>query len=156
MAGCVRCGRKALASFLRRFDTRGVWRAVLVVYLVALSFLSLNPWIRPVSTSAVLSPDKIDHAIAYGGLAILIYFCLSRSPSWRGRSQSATWLAALVAATFVGVLLEVCQGLLTRNRTGSVEDAVANGIGATVGFVLLRAVGWLYRRVTIQSTRRTP
>lgn len=151
MSGCMRSNGKEGASGVRRFDTCGVWYAALVVYLAALSVLSLNPWLRPVSRADLFSPDKIDHALAYGGLSILLYFCLSRSRRERVPSDLSIWGAAIGVAVLVGVLLEVCQSLFTRNRAGSVVDAIANAIGALVGYAFFQAAAWGYRR----TTRRT-
>lgn len=127
------------ALLVRLADNR-FWHRVLVAYLAVLAFLSLNPWVRPRATGEVLSPDKLDHAIAYGGLAIIIYLCL------RPRRGYRAWAVAVSGATLTGVLIEVAQSLFTRNRSGSVEDVAANIIGALLGFAVFRAAEWLFSR----------
>ena len=53
---------------------------LLMAYLFALGFLSLNPWLRPDSHRVfdhdtfdlLITWDLVDHAIAYGLLAVLL------------------------------------------------------------------------------------
>lgn len=122
--------------------------AVLACYLLVLGFLSLNPWLRPVTRPGMLSPDKFDHALAYGGLAVILYAVL-RIRLLRHGPQA--WLAALLGASAIGVLVEIAQTLFTTNRTGSIEDAVANVIGAAFGLVAYRIVSLLLRSVRSSS-----
>lgn len=111
------------------------WYTVLVCYLSILGFFSLNPWIKPASTDSAFSPDKLDHAIAYGGLAIITFFCLTKPSCKYTNNISRAWIASLIIAVLIGILIEIAQGLFTYNRTGSTEDAVANAIGALLGYV---------------------
>ena len=62
------------------------------LYLLALAFLSLNPWLRPSSAPAPggLPWDLIDHAIAYAGLALAATLALRE----RVRGPSLPALAA--------------------------------------------------------------
>jgi len=121
-----------------------LWYAILICYLFILGFLSLNPWLRPTSTNDVASPDKLSHAFAYGGLAIILFFCLSLSRYWNSRFRNYTWLLAFSIAVLFGIAIEVCQSLCTLNRTGSVEDALANAFGAGFGYVVYKLVTYLY------------
>lgn len=117
------------------------WHAVLVLYLLVLLFLSLNPWLRPTSTASLLSPDRLDHALAYGGLAVILYLCLQKSIIDSGRS----WIAALLTAISVGVLIELAQTLFTHHRSGSFADAAANAIGAGLGYMVFRLFKFIAR-----------
>jgi len=129
-----------VASSCHWLRTAELWYAVLLCYLSALLFLSLNPWVRPATGNDLFSPDKVEHALAYGGLAIIAFVCLVR---WRNGSIGGTahaWLWAVLFAAVVGGLLEIAQSLLTHNRTGSVEDAVANALGAVLGFAAYQFV----------------
>lgn len=119
--------------------------AILVVYLSTLGFLSLNPWIRPVSTGGAFSPDKIDHALAYGGLAVVIYFCLPRLRK-DARRPSPAWLVAVGLATLIGIVMEIAQSLFTVNRSGSLEDAAVNVLGAVLGYIIFQAVTWIHSK----------
>lgn len=109
--------------------------AVLVCYLMVLFFLSLNPWLQPASGQGFFAPDKLDHALAYGGLSLIIFFCLVRSGNGYVRSTAHAWMAALLMSVFIGILVETAQGLFMHSRTGSMDDAAANAIGAALGCV---------------------
>jgi len=106
-------------SVFRKIHAGGFWRALLGIYLSVLGFLSLNPWIRPASGNGSLAPDKVSHALAYGGLSIIIYFCLAKSRNGVVCSTARNWLTAIVVAVLIGVLIEIAQTLFVPNRTGS-------------------------------------
>lgn len=110
------------------------WYAVLALYLLVLLFLSLNPWLRPASDASLLSPDKLDHALAYGGLAVILYLCLRKNIA----DFRNAWIAALLAAIAAGALIELTQALFTHHRSGSFADAAANAIGAGLGYMAFR------------------
>jgi VanZ family protein len=113
---------------------------MLAAYLLALGFLSLNPWVRPGGTDDIFSPDKLAHVIAYAGLVILLYFSLaSRAGKFRNCSPCA-WMAALAISVLIGILIEIAQALFVAGRAGSVGDAVANTIGAMLGYAAFRLV----------------
>ncbi|MDX8400430.1 MAG: VanZ family protein [Gallionellaceae bacterium] len=120
------------------------WYAILACYLLVLGFLSLNPWIRPVSTNEISSPDKLSHAFAYGGLTIIIFLCFAQSRHGNFRNSARTWIAAISIAVLFGVAIELAQSLFTVNRAGSLEDAIANAIGAGLGYVAYNMVKYLY------------
>jgi VanZ family protein len=123
------------------------WYAILLCYLAVLGFLSLNPWVRPRSTDAIFSPDKLEHALAYGGLAIIVFHCIARSRRPDSSGAARAWLAAILISTLVGILIEVAQSLFTSNRVGSVDDAAANAIGAGLGFAAYHSVKYVHARI---------
>jgi len=114
---------------------------MLALYVLALLFLSLNPWLRPASTGVLLSPDRLDHAFAYGGLAVILYLCLQKFIIDSGRA----WIAALLAANIVGILIELAQTWFTHHRSGSLSDVVANAIGAGLGYMSFRLFKFIAR-----------
>lgn len=128
------------------------WYAVLACYLAVLFFLSLDPSIRPATTRGFFSPDKIDHAIAYGGLAVLAFVCLTKFREDFGRRSGRTWGFAVAMAVSVGGMIEVAQTLFTRNRTGSLDDALANALGAVIGCVVYLAAKRLLARVAMSDS----
>ena len=133
-----------------------LWYAVLLCYLSALLFLSLNPWVRPAAGDDLLSPDKLEHALAYGGLAIMVFVCLVR---WRNGPIGGTaqaWIAALLFSVLVGGMVEIAQTVFTPNRTGSVADALANAVGASLGFVAYQSVQSIYARWLGRRNRGLP
>ena len=80
--------------------------------------------------------DKFEHAAAYSVLTLFAgwafgYFYFSL----RNR-----WLLAAGFAVCIGALLEVLQGLFTRNRTAEFGDLLADAIGAGVVYLLVMAL----------------
>lgn len=110
-------------------------RWLLALYLAALVFLSLNPWLRPSSAPAVgfLTWDKLDHALAYALLTVILILALRRC---------AFAVAALLSMA-IGIGLEFGQAWLTETRSFSQFDAYANGFGAALG-----AVGLGFQRLS--------
>lgn len=131
--------------------TSKFWYAALSCYLLILGFLSLNPWILPVSTNSIFSPDKLDHAFAYGGLTIIVFFCLTISRNAYGKNSARAWMVAILISSLFGVLVEVAQSLFTRNRVGSVDDALANIIGAVIGYIFYHVAKYIHAKVTTKA-----
>lgn len=90
-----------------------------------------------------LPTDKVNHLAAFCGLQLLTYRAL-RYALPEHRRAPLRWLAVL-AATLVGVLLELYQ-LGLPDRSAEVADVVADGIGATLGALLLTLVAWRWPR----------
>lgn len=123
------------------------WYAALACYVIVLTFLSLNPWFRPEDRGGALSPDKVEHALAYGALAIMTFLCLVKARHGAGHGTTRVWITALSFAVVFGILMEIAQSLLTTNRTGSVEDAVANTIGAALGFATYQTAKYVRAKI---------
>lgn len=81
-----------------------------------------------------LESDKLNHLAAFGGLQLLTYRALRYALPLSTRAP-LRWIA-VVAATLVGVLLELYQ-LGLPDRSADVADAIADAIGATVGALVL-------------------
>ena len=91
-----------------------------------------------------VATDKLLHALAFGGLALL----LARASNWLGVARSLRHKLVLggVGASLLGLLLEVCQAF-TVYRTADVWDWVADTIGAVIAAVVAFALcAWLPRR----------
>ena len=116
-------------------------KRLLLLYLAALGFLSLNPWFKPSGEAAFggVAWDKFDHAIAYGGLTVLLLLSFTRTP--RGAAP-ALW--AILAASGLGILTEFCQAWFTDSRMFSYLDASANSVGAVLGAAAL----WSFRSLS--------
>lgn len=122
---------------------------LLGLYLAALGFLSLNPWIKPSPEPALglVPSDLLDHAVAYAGLAVLMLLALRR---WM---DGARWaVSALLLPALIGFFYEFCQGWLTESRTFSYDDACANAVGALLG----NAGFWAWRAWTGMGLKRWP
>lgn len=81
-----------------------------------------------------LPSDKVNHFAAFCGLQLLTYRALRYALPARPRAP-LRWIA-VVAATLVGVLLELYQ-LGLPDRTADVNDAIADAIGAVLGALAL-------------------
>lgn len=110
---------------------------VLLIYGGILTFLSLNPWLRPDSSSAMgyIPWDKIDHSIAYS----ILSFLLISAYKPHKRSGMTTFIV-LLSCSLVGLLFEYCQLWFTSTRQFSYEDVGANALGGLIGLALF----WSY------------
>ncbi|AEO49645.1 hypothetical protein F11_15915 [Rhodospirillum rubrum F11] len=113
------------AVFLR---SSWVWLCI-VLAVLTITIGSLAPNMGPPPTFGF---DKIIHASAYGGLALLL---ACRLPPW---------LAVCMAAGLGGGL-EIAQGSIP-GRLGSWGDFAANGTGALVGVFVRVLLQKLMRR----------
>jgi len=78
--------------------------------------------------------DKIQHFVAYGVLAFLLAKATYRRYGW----------SSLVVIVMTVILLGVCDELYQStivNRSSSIADVIADGIGALAGF----SVAWMWQ-----------
>lgn len=122
----------------------------LTLYLGALGFLSLNPWFKPSGETAfgLIPWDKIDHAVAYGGLTVLLVLALSKT-----RRRKTAVGGGILIASAIGLLTEFCQAWFTDSRMFSYLDACANGVGALTGAVVLLSYHHCLGRLRPLATR---
>ena len=107
----------------------GRWWAVggwAMILFVVVSCLLPAPVIAPV---ARLLPDKVEHALAFFGLALWFSGLYPRGAWWK----LALWLVLL------GALIEVAQGVFTTTRAMEFNDAVADTVGVLVALTIARA-----------------
>ena len=95
-----------------------VWRTVLALLLVAITWLATTPAPPP---AAGLLWDKLNHLAAF--------FCLAAAASLGFRRR---WLAIAVGLLAYGGLIEVLQSL-TPSRTGDWVDLLADAAGIGLG-----------------------
>jgi len=107
-------------------------RVLLPVGVVAVGLLSLIP---PDAVPAVNLWDKLAHFLAYAMLALCGGFAFSAH-----RTEIA--LGALLIG--FGCILEIAQ-IYIPGRSGSIADAIANGLGVVAGMVIVQ---FLRRRFT--------
>lgn len=115
-------------------------RGLLVDVLPALLYVALLFWAGLIPLKSLPGPDfeladKVWHAAAFGGLALL----LARVMLHAGRLPlRAASLGALIA-TALGGLLEVLQAF-THYRAAELADFVADALGAAIAYAALRAL----------------
>ncbi len=126
---------------------RGAWLAGAVVLALAIVTGSLLPG----SVVAVVSVwDKLQHALAYGTLALWLCGLLPRERCLR----------AGLFAFALGALVELLQALLTEDRQADPADLLANATGIAVALSLAWAglAGWaqvLERRLGLAPSGET-
>jgi VanZ family protein len=76
--------------------------------------------------------DKMIHFVFYFLFVILWNKAINRSPFSLKKN-----LQILIIAIIYGIILEFLQHFCTQKRTGDFFDAVANSLGALMGFVIL-------------------
>ncbi len=86
-----------------------------------------------------LKPDKIVHLVIFAILAILLLrsFLDAKTLPWE---KNHIILFTLFLCIAYGSLVEILQYTVFINRSGDVRDAIANSIGALLGW-------WIYRRL---------
>ncbi|MCF0180256.1 MAG: VanZ family protein [Bacteroidales bacterium] len=122
---------------------KSIWRFPLTVLtVIVIWILSLMP-VKELHLENVDLSDKTAHFLMYGGLSLVAcleyLFYRKRHEDFASRSKLGLnlLLRGLILPALMGGLLEVLQAYCTNgNRSGEVLDAVANCIGATLGYVL--------------------
>ena len=105
-----------------------------MAYMAIIFFLSSRSQV-PVGPDV---SDKLLHALAYFGLAIVVVRALCRGLPARVRSTTA--IGAWVVAAGYGVTDEMHQ-MFVPGRISSFDDVVADAVGACAGVVLCWAWG---------------
>ena len=87
--------------------------------------------------SGIVATDKLLHALAFGGLALL----LARAIHWLNPRRAFGWklVSAGLGSSLLGLLLELCQACVSY-RSADVWDWVADSIGAALAMNL--ALAW--------------
>lgn len=100
-------------------------------YVGALVQLALMP---SLPAAGEWFPDKLAHALAYGGETVLLYWVLM-SLVQPFTASAAAWLGTGV----VGMLTEILQGL-QQTRSADPGDLLADMVGATVVIAVVALV----------------
>ncbi len=85
-----------------------------------------------------LKPDKIVHLLVFGVLCILLLRSFLDAHALNLSEKNAVILALGICIVY-GALVEFLQYSVFINRSGDVRDAIANSIGAFLGW-------WVYNR----------
>lgn len=81
-----------------------------------------------------LSPDKVVHLFIFSVLSFLILF--GYRDEYTGNNRKKLVLTAVIVTILYGVLTEVLQRYVFIGRSGNVFDALADAIGALLGWWL--------------------
>jgi VanZ family protein len=85
-----------------------------------------------------LRPDKIVHLVLFGVQSYLLMRGFERQSASIFLARNAV-VFSIVSTILYGCLVEVMQTYVFIHRTGDVRDAIANSIGAFIGW-------WVYRK----------
>jgi len=117
----------AMPSFILHLCTapqrRILWRALLAVLLVAITWLALIPAPPKVITTGW---DKSNHALAFASLAFSSVWAV-----WQ-RPRQWIWLAAALVGYGIGI--EIAQSFLPP-READWHDVVADSVGIAIGLL---------------------
>jgi len=81
-----------------------------------------------------LSPDKVVHLFIFGALSFLILF--GHRDKYESGNRKKLVLTAVVITILYGILTELLQRYVFIGRSGNVFDALADAIGALLGWWL--------------------
>ena len=112
---------------------RAVWRALLGLLLIAITWLALTPAPPP---DADLGWDKANHLAAFGSLA----FC----GVWAFCQWPRQWPWLVLALLAYGVGIEIAQSFMPP-RQADWHDVVADGLGIALGLLVAWPVARLRR-----------
>ena len=109
--------------------------------LVALGILALSTFLAiPIQVEGVNHLDKWQHTFAYFVLSFSFLLAFKKSRKLSGKTA---WLV-LIAAGFYGLGLEFVQFKFFEYRVFEWADALANVLGALLGFILFWTINrWL-------------
>ncbi|HRI40363.1 MAG: VanZ family protein [Bacteroidota bacterium] len=93
-----------------------------------------------------LRPDKIVHLVLFGTQSYLLLVGFTGIPVTSRWHQQAGWRAVTISILY-GALLEWLQAHVFIQRSGDVRDAIANALGAILGW-------WLFSRFHQRLLRR--
>ena len=93
-----------------------------------------------------LKPDKIVHFLVFAVLCILLLRSFLEAKALHLSQKNAVILSISICIVY-GALVEFLQYAVFINRSGDVRDAIANSIGAFIGW-------WAYNRFFNKENRK--
>lgn len=101
------------------------------VLIAVLSLVSL----KSIPKEYISGNDKVMHFIFYAIFVVLLSFAKSKSYFKMKHN-----LFIIFIVIIYGIVIEILQGVITKNREADIYDAIANSLGAIVGFILVYCV----------------
>ena len=87
--------------------------------------------------------DKYAHFSFYFIFTVL-WFLYLKSIAKPGKQTKSIRILVFIAAVILGIVIEICQGVFTKDRSADVTDALANTTGSAIAILIL----WLLGRRT--------
>jgi VanZ family protein len=94
-----------------------------------------------------LKPDKIVHLILFGVFSYLLIRGFNLQKSFSLLNKNAVALALIISIAYGG-LVEILQSTIFIHRSGDMRDAIANALGAFIGY-------WLYKKYSFKINKPT-
>lgn len=117
--------RPAMSDLLQNLlfspRSRPLWRALLALLLIAITWLALSPAPPPKVNTGW---DKANHALAFGALAF--------AAVWAWWPQPRRWGGLVVALLGYGAAIEIAQSFVPP-RSADWHDLLADGLGIAIG-----------------------
>ncbi|MEM9000683.1 MAG: VanZ family protein [Bacteroidota bacterium] len=115
-----------------------LWAILLTAWLIVITILSLYSFDHDVKVEfEVTFLDKTAHVVFHFVLVLLA--CLFIRETTKGTIPLVrTTFIALVFSVAYGILIEVLQYSLTKNRVAEVADIMANTIGGLLAIIVLK------------------
>lgn len=120
---------------LKRIVSASLWLLV-IIYMGAILYFSCQE-APDVPLFGRLMPDYINHGAAYFLLSFLVFVALQRT---RRSSLALSFVVTLIWWLVFGLGMEFSQKYLTDTRQFSLMDLLADGVGATLAFLVLVAL----------------
>ena len=105
-------------------ERRVLWRALLAIFLIVISYLALSPAPPPTLSTGW---DKSNHALAFASLAF--------SSVWALWQRPRQWIWLVIALVGYGIAIEIAQSFLPP-READWHDVVADSIGIALGLLI--------------------
>jgi glycopeptide antibiotics resistance protein len=114
---------------------RSVLPVFILFWTIIILFLTLAPS-ESIPEYQLFNYDKLGHLAVFGGWTFLTGLFIMINMN---RFKARLWKVALLGFMF-GASIEIVQFLAPINRSGSIADAVANGLGCLIAYLVLRHI----------------
>lgn len=102
-----------------------------ILWALFIFILSVGPGVNLPDTIDI-SPDKLAHAFVYG---VLVWLFLIIFRNRQTLTKNVIWLT-IIGCSLYGLSLEVVQKTFFPHRYFELSDAIANAIGAIIGYLI--------------------
>jgi len=123
--------RTLLSPLFTSPERRVLWRALLALLLVVITWLALSP--APPKT-ADIGWDKANHALAFASLAF--------TAVWARWQKPRQWPMLFFALLTYGGAIEIAQSFLPPREAGW-DDLLADAVGIAMGLLAAWPIAWL-------------
>lgn len=120
---------------MRRLLGHNFLLTLCLLYSGIIVWLSVAKIFIPVKIN-IRDSDKIGHFIAYFGFTVVWFLFLFFSEKFKKSFIKSLLIVSASSAVF-GILMEICQAVLTNYRTPDWKDVIANTAGTVFAAIVL-------------------